>query len=48
MMGVKGYAWDKTNGGHAPNAAALATGSNWDQYVTNIKDTAGVMVKSNS
>ena len=48
MIGVKGYAWDKVNGGAAPSAAALATGSNWDKYVTNIKDTAGVLVKSNS
>lgn len=48
MVGVKGYAWDKTNGGHAPSQSALATGSNWDMYVTNIKDTAGVLVKSNS
>lgn len=48
MVGVKGYAWDKVNGGHAPSTSALATGSNWDQYVTSIKDTAGVLVKSNS
>ena len=48
MVGVKGYAWDKTNGGHAPTMSALATGSNWHQYVTNVKSTAGVLVKSNA
>lgn len=48
MMSVKGYSWDKVNGGHAPTASALSTGSNWDMYVTSIKDTAGVLVKSNS
>jgi hypothetical protein len=48
MLGVKGYTWSKTSGGHAPNMAALATGSNWTQYVTDIKSTAGVLVTSNS
>lgn len=47
MMGVKGFAWDKANGGHAPTASALATGTNWDQYVTSPRDTAGVLIKSN-
>ena len=48
IVGVKGYAWDKATGGAAPSAAALATGSNWQKYVTSIKDTAGVLVKTNS
>lgn len=39
---VKGFAWDKANGGASPNDAALATGSNWDQVATSVKDTAGV------
>lgn len=43
---LKGFAWDKTNGGKSPTNAALATASNWDQYVTENKDLAGVIVKS--
>lgn len=45
-VGVKGFAWDKTNGGKAPNDAALFTGTNWDQVVTSIKDGPGVMLVS--
>lgn len=44
-LGIKGYAWDKTNGGKSPNDAALATGTNWDRYSTSFKDTAGVLLK---
>jgi hypothetical protein len=44
-LGIKGYAWDKTNGGKSPNDAALATGTNWDRYATSFKDTAGVLLK---
>lgn len=43
-LGLKGYSWDKTNGGKAPTDAALMTGTNWDRYVTDIKSTAGVAV----
>lgn len=46
-LGIKGFAWDKTNGGKSPNDAALATASNWDKFVTDNKDLAGVVVKSN-
>lgn len=46
-LGIKGFAWDKTNGGKAPNAAAVAVGTNWDKYVTDKKNTAGVIVLSN-
>jgi hypothetical protein len=42
-MGLKGYAWDIANGGKSPTSAELATGSNWDQFVTSIKSTAGVI-----
>lgn len=42
-LGLKGYAWDTANGGHSPSDAAIATGSNWDQFVTSIKHTAGVI-----
>ena len=45
-LGVKGFAWDKTNGGKSPTDAALATATNWDQYATSIKDCAGVIVDS--
>lgn len=41
-LGLKGYAWDKVNGGAAPTDGELTTATNWDQYVTSIKDTAGV------
>lgn len=45
-LGIKGFAWDVDNGGKAPSNSALGTGTNWDKYATNIKDTAGVMVNS--
>lgn len=45
-LGIKGYAWDKTNGGASPNDAAVGTGTNWDLYVSDIKDSAGVVVQT--
>lgn len=42
--GVKGFAWDKTNGGKSPTDAALATATNWDKYATDNKSLAGVIV----
>lgn len=42
-LGLKGYAWDETNGGKSPTDAELATGSNWDKVATDIKHTAGVI-----
>jgi hypothetical protein len=45
-LGIKGYAWDKTNGGASPTDAALATSTNWDQYATSDKDLAGVLLKT--
>lgn len=45
-IGLKGFAWDKTNGGKSPNDAALGTATNWDQYATYDKDLAGVMLVS--
>jgi hypothetical protein len=41
-LGLKGYAWDETNGGKSPTDAELATGTNWDKVATDIKHTAGV------
>lgn len=46
MAGVKGFTWDKVNGGKAPNDAALFTATNWDQIVASIKDGPGVMLVS--
>lgn len=45
-IGIKGYSWDKANGGKSPDDAALALNTNWDQYVTSFKDTAGVRVQT--
>jgi len=45
-LGLKGYQWDKTNGGASPADAALATGTNWDKIATDNKDLAGVLIKS--
>lgn len=42
-LGLKGYAWDVTNGGKSPTDAEIATGSNWDKIATSIKHTAGVI-----
>lgn len=43
-VGVKGFAWDEANGGVSPDDADLATGTNWDKFVTSDKDTAGVLL----
>lgn len=45
-VGVKGFSWDKANGGHAPTDAALFTGTNWDQNVTSLKNGPGVILVS--
>lgn len=42
-VGVKGAKWDTANGGVNPNAAAIATATNWDQTATSNKDFAGVV-----
>lgn len=42
-LGLKGYSWDKTNGGKSPNDAAIGTSTNWDKYATEDKNTAGVL-----
>jgi hypothetical protein len=46
QLGIKGYAWDKANGGKSPTDAALLTSTNWDKYATSNKDLAGVVIKS--
>jgi hypothetical protein len=45
-VGVKGFAWDKTNGGKSPTSAAIGTGTNWDKYSSSTKDLAGVVIES--
>lgn len=46
QLSVKGFSWDKTNGGKSPNDSAIGVSTNWDQYATSDKDTAGVMLIS--
>lgn len=41
-VGIKGFAWDKANGGPSPTDAALLTATNWDRTATSHKDLAGV------
>ncbi|MBL8351205.1 MAG: hypothetical protein JNL87_12945 [Burkholderiaceae bacterium] len=47
-LALKGFSWDETNGGKSPSDAALATGINWDQVATSIKDLAGVIAIGNA
>lgn len=47
-LGLKGYTWDETNGGKSPTDAELATGTNWDKVMTDIKHTAGVIAVADS
>lgn len=43
-LGVKGYAWDKSSGGHSPSNAALGSTANWDKVITDDKNGPGVLV----
>lgn len=45
-MGIKGFTWDITNGGINPDASALGTSTNWDLTAANLKDCAGVLLKT--
>lgn len=45
-IGLKGYTWDVTNGGENPSNAALATGTNWDVVLADMKDRAGVALRT--
>jgi len=47
-VGLKGYSWDIGNGGASPSDAELATGTNWDQEATSVKDTSGVITIGNA
>lgn len=43
---ILGFKWDIQNGGMNPSDAALATGTNWDLAMSNVKNRAGVCVAS--
>ena len=45
-LSVKGFAWDKANGGKSPSDAAILTSTNWDKIMTDNKDLAGVVIES--
>ena len=45
-LSIKGFTWDRTNGGHAPTTAALFTQTNWDKVATSGKNLAGVLINS--
>lgn len=45
-LGVKGFEWDRTAGGKSPTSAAVGTSTNWDKTITDIKDCAGVVLRS--
>jgi hypothetical protein len=45
-LAIKGFEWDQAAGGKSPNNAAIGTATNWDKTATDIKDTAGVILKS--
>jgi hypothetical protein len=42
-LGLRGYAWDTSNGGKSPTDVAIGTGANWTKFVTSDKATAGVI-----
>lgn len=43
---VKGYGWDMAAGGDNPTSAALGTSTNWKQHAESLKNTAGVLLKT--
>lgn len=45
-LGVKGFAWDTTNGAANPTDAAVGTASNWDKVVQDNKAIAGIRITS--
>lgn len=45
-VSVKGFAWDRTNGGKAPTTSALLTQTNWDKIAESNKNLAGVLINS--
>jgi hypothetical protein len=45
-IGVKGFTWDVANGGANPDAAAMASGANWDPSMGDLKNRAGVVLRT--
>lgn len=45
-LGLKGFAWDTTNGAANPTDAAVGTASNWDKVVQDNKAIAGIRITS--
>lgn len=45
-VGLMGFGWDDSAGGVNPTDAALTTGANWPQAVTDIKNCAGVAIQT--
>lgn len=45
-VGVRGFAWDVSNGGANPTNTALGTSTNWDKVATSAKDLCGVRIQS--
>ena len=43
-LGIKGFAWDSTNGSSNPSDGAVGTSSNWDKVATDNKSLAGVRI----
>lgn len=44
-VGIKGHAWD-TSAGANPTDAALGTAANWNQVMSDVKDTAGIRIRT--
>lgn len=47
QLGIKGCAWDVTNGGVNPTDATLATTAYWLKKVASVKNMGGVVIKHN-
>ncbi len=45
-IGLKGFTYDVASGGANPDATALATGANWDPALGDLKNRAGVVLKT--
>jgi len=43
-VGVKGFAWDVTNGGLNPEMTAVTTTTNWDRQVASVKMGPGAII----
>lgn len=44
-LSLKGFTWDKANGGACPTDAALATATNWDKVAASTRDLGGIIAK---